>query len=423
MDIQPALTLSDKLKALGVKLGARDLPAPQPAPFTIEQVLPGRFQTTPHGPAYLVETIYTPEYRHGQVGLWATASLQAIAAWVGEPRLATGELNRLVFLDTETSGLAGGTGTYAFLIGAGRFEGEQFRLVQFFMRDPAEETAQLAALTEFLQPCDILVTFNGKAFDVPLLNTRYLSHRCASPLGEPGQLDLLHLARRLWRDRLPSRALGQLEIHILGANRSAEEVPGWLIPSIYFDYLRNGDARPLKGVFYHNAMDVLAMAALLTHMAHLLDNPLQVALEHGLDVIALAKLFEELAQWEAAMQLYERGLAYNNLPEESYWEAQRRLAGLQRRQGNLTAAIATWQLAAAGRQIYAHIELAKYYEHQQRDYGQALHWTQTALTLINAPAFPRYERRQWLTDLQHRQKRLEQKLAANSTTKPTTSSK
>jgi hypothetical protein len=418
------LTLSDKLKALGVKLGARDLPRPEfseGAPpwiqrdsYAIELVLPGEVRSTQRGETYLVETRYTPEYRHGRVGLRGTAPLQAIAAWAGEPRLAAGALERLVFLDTETSGLAGGTGTYAFLIGAGRFEGDQFRLAQFFMRDPAEEPAQLAALADFLHPCDALVTFNGKSFDVPLLNTRYLTHRHHTPLQAPGHLDLLHLARRLWRDRLPSRALGQLEIHILGANRTEEDVPGWLIPTLYFDYLRSGDARPLKGVFYHNAMDVLAMAALLTHMAQLLAEPLHTALEHGLDVVALGKLFEELGQLEAAVQLYERGLAYNNLPEESYWETQRRLSLALRRRGDLAAAVAVWRLAAEGRQVYAYVELAKYFEHHQRDYRQACQWTQAALVLINTPTFPRYERQQWLTDLKHRLERLQRKLAGQS---------
>jgi len=414
------LTLSDKLKSLGVKLGARDLLRPEPdegppsepreGTYAIEQVVPGRVQPTELGDAFVVETIYTPEYRHGHMGLRTTASLHMMAEWAGEQRLAGCESPGLVFLDTETSGLAGGAGTYAFLIGAGRFEGDHFRLLQFFMRDPAEEPAQLAALTEFLQPCEALVTFNGKSFDVPLLNSRYTVHGRATPLTAPAHLDLLHLARRLWRDRLPSRALGQLEIHILGANRSPEDVPGWLIPQLYFDYLSSGDARPLKGVFYHNAMDVVAMAALLTHMAHLLNDPQNTALEHGLDVVALAKLFEDLGRLEAAVQLYERGLAYSNLPEESYWDTQRRLSLAQRRQGDLAGALNTWRLAAEGRQIYAHVELAKYYEHQARDYREAVRWTQAALNLLNTPTFPRYERRLWLADLQHRLARLQRKL-------------
>ncbi len=158
-------TLEDKLKSLGVKLGARELPPPQPRQevYAVEQVLPGRFWATPHGEAFVVETAYAPDHRHGQTELQLTASRHIVAEWAGDPRIATVAPSALAFLDTETTGLAGGTGTYAFLIGVGRFEADRFRLAQFFMRDPTEEPAQLAALTEFLQGSEVLVTFNGKA--------------------------------------------------------------------------------------------------------------------------------------------------------------------------------------------------------------------------------------------------------------------
>ena len=169
-------SLSEKLKSLGVKIGARDLPPPRPrksyptrksSGLRIEQVVPSRFQETPHGEAFLVETRYPLEHRQGRAALRITAPLQVIAEWGREPRLtemAESLRPSLAFLDTETTGLAGGTGTYAFLVGVGRYDDEAFHLVQFFMRDPAEEPALLAALTEFLQPCQALVTFNGKAF-------------------------------------------------------------------------------------------------------------------------------------------------------------------------------------------------------------------------------------------------------------------
>lgn len=405
-------TLSDKLKSLGVKVGARDLPPPQPRhiAYAIEEVLPGRFQTTPHGEVFVAEQRYSPEYRHGQTGLNVTASLEIIAEWAGDRRIAAGNLDSFVFLDTETTGLAGGTGTYAFLIGAGRYEGDHFRLTQFFMRDPLEEPAQLAALTEFLQPCDTLVTFNGKAFDVPLLNTRFISNGESSPLASAAQLDLLHLARRLWRDRLPSRRLGQLEIHILDAVRTEEDVPGWLIPDVFFSYLRSGDARPLKGIFYHNAMDVLAMAALLNHMSQIIADPFNSSVEHALDLVALGKLFEHLGNLDMAAKLFRHGLE-QDLPEENYWETLRRLSMLQRRREDWPAALELWRQAAEGRQIYAHVELAKFYEHNTRDYREALHWTQTALDLINVPHYPRSKRRHWHPELEHRLARLQRKLS------------
>jgi len=405
-------TLSDKLKSLGVQVGVRNLPPPKPPTdiYTIEKVVSGHFQPTPHGEVFVVEKLYDATYQHGQVGLQVEAPLHTIATWAKETKVATSPLDKFAFLDTETSGLAGGTGTYTFLIGVGRFEGDNFRLAQFFMRDPGEEGAQLAALTEFLRPCEVLVTFNGKSFDAPLVNTRYTVNGQESPLNSLTHLDLLPLARRLWRDRLPSRSLGNLETQILGAKRTEADVPGWLIPSIYFNYLRDGDARTLKGVFYHNAMDVLAMAALLNHMAQMLAEPLANTIEHALDLVAVGKLYEALEQFEMAAQLFELGMARNDLPEEHYWTTQHRLSFLQKRHNNLEAAIELWHLAAEGRQIYAHVELAKYHEHKQRDYQQAIHWTQAALDLLNAPHASRHERRQWLADLKHRLARLQRKL-------------
>jgi uncharacterized protein YprB with RNaseH-like and TPR domain len=409
-------SLADKLKSLGVQLGARDLPPPRrlSQAYAIEEVVSGRFQPTPEGALFVAETLYDPTYRHGQVGLWAEASLQTIAAWARESTLAESHLEKFAFLDTETSGLAGGTGTYPFLVGVGRFDGQLFRLIQFFMRDPGEEQAQLAALTDFIQPCQALVTFNGKSFDVPLLNTRYTLNDRQSPLPDLAHLDLLPLARRLWRDRLPSRRLGDLEIQILKAERTQEDIPGWLIPSIYFDYLRSGDARPLKGVFYHNAMDVLAMAALLNRISQMLAEPLGAAVEHALDLIAIGKLHETLGQFETAARLFEHGMSRDDLPEEHYWTAQRRLSFLQKRNNNLTAAVEVWQLAADGRQIYAHVELAKYYEHKQRDYQEAIRWTQSAIDLLDASHASQYERRQWIGDLKHRLARLQRKLARST---------
>jgi len=403
-------SLSDKLKSLGVRIGARDLPPPRlRKPYPIERVVPGRFQETPHGEVYVVEERHPLEHQHGCATLQITAPLHVIAEWAREPRLADAELDSFAFLDTETTGLSGGTGTYAFLVGVGRYDGQEFHLAQFFMRDPMEEPALLAALTEFLQPCRALVTFNGKGFDVPLLNTRYITNGEQSPLASLAHLDLLPLARRLWRARLPSRALGYLEEHILDLIRDQEDVPGWMIPGLYFGYLRSGDARSMKSVFYHNAVDVLSLAALLNHVAGMFEDPLGGAVVHGLDLVSMGKLYGDLGHLEKAVQLYEHGLT-RDLPEEAHWDAVRRLSFIQKRRGNLSAACASWREAAGSGQIYAHVELAKFYEHKQRDYAEAAQWTQTALDLVNAPDFPRHERRRWRADLEHRLARLHRKL-------------
>jgi hypothetical protein len=222
-------------------------------------------------------------------------------------------------------------------------------------------------------------------------------------------LDLLPLARRLWRDRLPSRALKYLEENVLSAPRTVDEVPGYEIPYLYFDYLRSRDARPLKGVFYHNAMDVMAMAALLSHVTNMLANPLGEAVKHGLDVVALAKLYEDLGQWETAARLFERGLEME-LPETDFWLAIQRLAHLEKRRGDLETAAGMWERAAVKGHVYAHVELAKYHEHQRRDYAEALKWTQRAAELVGTLDIPRYMYNHWMEELKRREERLDEKI-------------
>ncbi len=404
-------SLAEKLKSLGVRVGAADL---QPVALIaktdipIQSVVDGRFVSTRQGETFVFNQAYPPAYRHGLTPLHASVPLLTMAQWARDMRLANLPLDSFAFLDTETSGLAGGTGTYAFLVGVGRFDGETFNLAQFFMRDPSEEAALLEGLMDFLAPCGALVTFNGKAFDAPLLVTRYSLHSIPVPFKEFVHLDLLPLARRLWRDRLPSRALKYLEENVLGAPRTIDEVAGYEIPYLYFNYLRTGNAAPLKGVFYHNAMDIVALAALMNHMASILHAPFDGQVQHGLDFIALAKLFEDLDRWEEAARLYERGLQAG-VSEADFGSAVQRLSTLHRRRGDLESAAALWQKAAAEGHVYAHVELAKYYEHHLRDYAEALKWTKSAEGLVSSLDIPRYEYHHWMEELDHRKTRLQEK--------------
>jgi uncharacterized protein YprB with RNaseH-like and TPR domain len=412
-------SLADKLKTLGVKVGKVDIPATKKKSGpSIQDVLGGGFVSTRRGEAFIYEETFQADYRHGWAPLETDVPLDLMAAWANDSRIADMPPESFAFIDTETSGMAGGTGTYAFLVGAGRFEetasGQTFRLLQFFMRDPGEEPALLEALAEFLAPCSALVTYNGKAFDAPLLKTRYTLHDIPVPFEEYAHVDLLHLARRLWRDRLPSRTLKYIEENVLGAPRTSEEVPGYEIPWLYFDYLRTGDASEMKGVFYHNAMDIVALAALFSHAAAMLHDPFDERIQHGLDVIALAKLYEDLERREMAARLYERGLEMD-LGEDDFWEAVRRLSVLQKRRGDMDEAIRWWEQAAAQGHVYAFVELAKFYEHRHRDYPEARKWAKAALEHIHLGDLPPYVREHWQAELEHRLARLEKKGKKQST--------
>lgn len=401
-------SIGDKLGAL-LKKGARDLPAPQREPrYEIDSVVAGEFLPTALGDVFVAQQTFAQDYRYGNSSLLCASSLALVAQWANDPRIADLPLSAFAFLDTETSGLSGGTGTYAFLVGVARFIDGQFVLRQYFMRDPAEEPALLEGLANFLVPAKALVTFNGKAFDAPLLTTRYTLHRIPVPYKNYSHLDLLPLARRLWRDRLESRALKYLEEHVLGLTRSSQEVPGYEIPWLYFDYLRTRDARQLAGVFYHNAMDVVAMAALLTHMNEMVTNPYEGRVEHGLDFIALGKLFEDLGRLDEAARLFERGLEFD-ITESDFGLAVKRLAILQKRRGDFEEAVRLWEKAAAEGHIYAHIEIAKYYEHKRRDVKSAIQWTRSALDHVEQADLPSYIRKHWLDEITHRLARLQRK--------------
>lgn len=401
-------SLADKLKSLGVKTANSLQTPPKVDSHTIESVVAGSIHSTPRGDAFVSEQVFGEDYLHGGVSPYSSFPLSFISQWANDPRIADMPVHKFAFLDTETSGVSGGTGTLAFLVGVARFIDDKFVLKQFFLRDPSEEPAMLEALIHFLAPCEGLVTFNGKSFDAPLLVTRYKMHRIPLPFKDYAHIDLLPLARRLWRDRLPSRALKYLEEHVLGFTRSSEEVPGYEVPWLYFDYLRTGDARPLGGVFYHNAMDVVAMAALLGHVSELLADPYNGRVEHGLDFIALGKLYEDLGHWDEAARLFERGLEIG-LEEADFGVAVKRISALQKKRGDLNQAVRLWEEAAAKGHIYAHIELAKYYEHKLRDVTASIQWAASARRVVEKADLPAYVRKHWLHEIDHRLERLQRK--------------
>ncbi len=400
-------SITDKLN--NILKPAAQLPRPQRAQgHDIDSVVEGSFLSTRLGDVFMVEKRYPSDYLHGSASIVCSSSLSFIAQWAKDPRIADMPLSRFAFLDTETTGLAGGTGTYPFLVGVGRFMDDQFVLKQFFMRDPAEEPAQLEGLADFLAPARALVTFNGKAFDAPLLTTRYVLNHMPVPFKGYCHIDLLPLARRLWRDRLESRRLKYLEEHVLGLTRTIEEVSGEEIPLMYYQYTLTRDAAPLARVFYHNAMDIVAMAALLNHMNEMITHPYEGPVEHGLDFIALGKLFEDLGLSDEAARLFERGLECD-ITESDFTTAVRRLSILQKRRGDFEEAVRLWEKAAAEGHIYAHIEIAKFYEHKRRDIKAAIQWTRSALEHVERGNLPAYERKYWQGEIAHRLERLERK--------------
>jgi uncharacterized protein YprB with RNaseH-like and TPR domain len=339
-----------------------------------------------------------------------TLDARAVAESAADPE-------QWLFLDTETTGLAGGTGTYAFLVGLAWWDAGGLQVEQFFMRDLDEEHSLLLELSERLAKRPVLVTFNGKSFDWPLLETRYRMTRSIAPCAPKVHLDLLHPARQLWRLRLGSVRLKDLERHVLGdENRALEwsrhdDIDSSLIPQMYFDYLRGGPAEPLAGVFRHNQMDLRGLAALAGKILTLFDsgNGFPDAAHHStqdpLDLYGLSRLMQRRGEPARARELYETALRSGLLPRQAERLAQRELAQLAKREQDYTRATTLWEelrqastssrrkRPAATREdaqkalesaIEAAEQLAIYYEHRAQQPRRAAELTSDAIAKIRS---------------------------------------
>jgi len=334
--------------------------------------------------------------QHGRLGKWYSepvtnapglgapegdldpAALQLLAPGaspeIGDPR-------QWLFLDTETTGITGGTGTYPFLVGLAWWDAGGLEVEQLFMRDYSDEHSLLAALADRIAGRPVLVTFNGKSFDWPLLETRYRMTRSIRVPKLRAHLDFLHPARNLWRLRIGSTRLAELELKVLGWNRGSD-MNSWLIPQLYFDYLRGGPPEPLLPIFRHNQMDLRGLAALAARIVSLLSNPE----EHegdGLELYGLSRICERRGESARARKHYAQSIAFE-LPVETGRAARSSLARLAKRDGDFTLALELWEsmLGDSREGLEAYEQLAIYYEHRAREPQRAAALAKKALLAL-----------------------------------------
>ena len=370
--------------------------------------------TTAVGPAYRIENRYPLEHEHGPARLSELLTFDpGLAADVaGRPDLASIPLNDLTFLDTETTGLAGGAGTLVFLVGVGRFAGGEFLLRQYLLRDPAEEPAMLEALEEDLAATAGFITFNGGAFDLPLLEMRYLLglHQRRRLTAFP-HLDLLHPARRLWRRLLPDCSLSTLEQHMLGIVRTEADVPGDLIPGIYLDYLRTGATEGMSRVVYHNAVDVLSMVGLATQVLrrHLRRDLDQLT---GPEALAVARWHQRAGRLDPAETAFQMALT-SSQEDTLQAETLRRYTTQLRRQGRWDEAANGWEgwhTLEPGNPEPC-LELAKYFEWRAHEPREARRWAEAALVALTHWE-PGWRRDEAWAAVENRLRRLSSKIGA-----------
>jgi uncharacterized protein YprB with RNaseH-like and TPR domain len=296
--------------------------------------------------------------------------------------------SKWLFLDIETTGLAGGTGTYAFLIGLAWWDAGALQVEQLFMRDFAEEYSLLHELAARVAQRPVLVTFNGKTFDWPLLDSRFTMTRTIPTPRLAAHIDLLHPARALWKLRLGSVRLVELERHVLDAPHFGwhreDDIASSLIPQLYFDYLRGGPSDPLVGVLRHNQMDLRGLAALFCKINGLLAS--QAADRDGidsLDLFGLSRFFERRGETDRAHVACSQALDLG-LPAEFRPQAHRALAFLAKRRGDHAAAVALWLELAADLQdgVLACEQLAIHYERRAKDPARAIEFARLGLARL-----------------------------------------
>ncbi|MBI5289202.1 MAG: ribonuclease H-like domain-containing protein [Chloroflexi bacterium] len=337
----------------------------------IEQILRGEWHETAYGPVFVRDDWFALDHAHGAHALGsALAADPAALAHLLRAETAP-HPERYAFFDIETTGLSGGTGTYVVLAGLGTFErplaGEPpaFRLRQYFLAGLQHERAMLAMLAEDLARFEAVVTYNGRAFDVPVMESRLTLARLASPYRGMAHFDLLHPVRRLYAHRMPGCRLAEAERRLLRIDRP-DDVPGSLIPALYRDYLMAGRAGPLRGVFRHNAEDVLSLVGVLSSLAGLLSRD-----DHDPDdAIAVARWWERAGESQRAMRLYGAALPWLEGGDDWAWAASRH-AGLCKRHGPRAEAVEIWRRLWASGDRAAGLELAKYLEHRAKELEEA----------------------------------------------------
>jgi uncharacterized protein YprB with RNaseH-like and TPR domain len=386
----------------------------------IEQILGGEFREAAGRRSFVVTRRYEPHTAYGRTSIGELAD-RLEGAHESAP-LVSVEAARapFVFFDLETTGLSGGAGTHVFLVGCGWFdERRSFVTVQHLLLDFPSERMMLAAVAADLARAGAIVSFNGKSFDAPVLETRYLFHRLESPCAAIPHVDVLHPARRFWgQDGDSSCSLVALERQVLGARRQGD-VPGFEIPGRYFQFIRSGDPRPLAAVLEHNRLDLVSLAGLAGQLLHMLEQGPGAA-RNAREAVALGRLYSRAGLDARAEEAYASALRLGGAMPAVRIEALRALALAARRRREYEAAAERWRqlLDVPGCPRPAAREateaLAIHHEHRARDLAAAKTFALKSLELAPPPAWTGRggSRRAGGGDaVRHRLARIERKLA------------
>ncbi len=384
------MDLSEQLAHLRktVALIDRKYETPRPiAPSFIEELLSGEVVETAFGKHFETERLFARHQRHGSFDISDLIELPSdLLEQLSGGVLRNSHPTRWAFLDTETTGLAGGSGTYAFLTGIGWIDAEGFRVRQFFMRDYSEEASMLDAVAECLSRFDVLITYNGRTYDQPLLETRFTMNRARQPFARMEHVDLLHGARRLFSLRLKNCRLVNLENEILRVERD-EDIPGELIPYCFFEYVRTRRALRLIPVFVHNAIDILSLACLTGVIPCAFRDP-EVRLQHGADLLGLARWLVAAGRHDESRRMMRRAIDLG-LPDVHLFRTLHDVGRLEKKLGLEAESVATFSDLTLSPNPFrgrAYEELARHYERREKNIPMALNCVRAARDLEDSDA-------------------------------------
>jgi uncharacterized protein len=347
---------------------------------------------------------YSLDGRYGKVRLrdWLFLKDSTLAVIAGSEEFSGVDPRRMLFFDSETTGLAGGTGTVPFMLGFGYFSDQAFLVRIFVLLSLEGEGEFLEAVARFLEQggFSAVVTYNGKAFDFPLLETRYILQRQRFPLRDLPHLDFLFPARTIWRNTFESRKLGYLGEMLLGLSRE-DDIDGSDIPALYFSFLRSQDFSLIEPVVEHNAMDLVGLAAVVLLGALYLDD-YSLASDGG-EIFGLGRLCERAGLLEKAEAFY-LAAKDSSSGSEVRTLATRRLSILLKKKKLFSEALELWQALSAANDVGAMREISIHYEHRERNYAQAVTIVEKALAGASLSPGQQHE-------LEKRLERLQQKLA------------
>jgi len=404
IDKSEELSVKDKLQRL-ISLSREEKkrkPAKPPQP---------PFEPQKREPLLLFENPFPLETKYGKIALSTGLEIKGdVLTWLSkDASFEDLNLSTALFIDLETTGLSGGTGVVPFLIGLGYYRDEKFHVTQFFLGELAEEERMIQELAQFLSQMNFqsIVTFNGKGFDIPLLETRFIINRQPFVLSELPHLDFLYSARSLWRHKHESCRLYHLAREVVQADR-AEDIPAAEVPWRYFQYLQTGNFEVMEQVLYHNQEDILSLLGVVIVGSLIFSEAGEEGLADAMDLYGAGKVMEKVGEVEKSVHFFKRALD-GKLSEEISLQARRKLSTYFKKGADWERAVSIWrEIASSDRaslnQLYSFRELAMYFEHKVKRYEEALKVAEEGLVLsIGLSSY--YEQ-----DFAHRLERLKRKL-------------